>query len=103
MGVQRHNVPHFKGLIVLYLNSRISMRGSTFTFCHGLMKKAILLLKMADVPFDLLLAVLYGLFVRDSASSPGVGVGNTPYQVLPVEFRHVPGKQRFLTSRPVQC
>ena len=43
-----------------------------------------------------------GCPIRDSASRLGVGVGNTPYQVLPVEFRHLPGKQTFLTPRPVQ-
>ena len=31
--------------------------------------------------------------IRDSASRHGVGVGNTPYQVLPAEFWHVPGAE----------
>ena len=58
MGVQRHNVPHFKGLIMLYLDFEAQGRGSTFTFCHAHLKKAILLFKMARVPFDLNTAVL---------------------------------------------
>ena len=41
-GVQRHNVPHFKGLIMLYLDIEAQGRGSTFTLCHALLKKAIL-------------------------------------------------------------
>ena len=57
MGVKRHNVPDFKGLIVLYLDFEAQGRGSTFTFCHAHLKKAILLHKMARVPFDLLIAV----------------------------------------------
>ena len=44
-----------------------------------------------------------GCPIRDSVSRPGDGVGNIRYQVLPVEFRHMPGlKQTFLTPRPVQ-
>ena len=44
-----------------------------------------------------------GCPIGDSASCPGVGIGNTSYQVLPVEFRHMPGlEQTFLTPRPVQ-
>ena len=58
MGVQRHNVPHFKGLIMLYLDFGAQGRGSTFTFCHAHLKKAILLHKMARVPFDLLIAYM---------------------------------------------
>ena len=57
VGVQRHNVPHFKGLIMLYLDFEAQGRDSTFTFCHVLLKKAILLHKMATVQFDMLLAV----------------------------------------------
>ena len=57
MGVQRHNIPHFKGLIVLDLDFEAQGRGSTFTFCHAHLKKAILLHKMARVPFDLDLAI----------------------------------------------
>ncbi len=57
VGVQRHNVPNFKGLIMLYLDFDGQGRGSTFTFCHGHLKKAILLHKMARVRFDLNTAV----------------------------------------------
>ena len=57
MGAQRHNVPHFKGLIMLYLDFEAQGRGSTFTFCHAHLKKAILHLKMATVRFDLNTAV----------------------------------------------
>ena len=57
VGVRTHNVPHFKGLIMLYLDFEAQGRGSTFTFCHAHLKKAILLHKMARVPFDLLIAV----------------------------------------------
>ena len=42
VGVQRRNVPHFKGLIMLNLDFEAQGRGSTFTFCHGHLKKAIL-------------------------------------------------------------
>ena len=42
LGVQRRNVPHFKGLIMLNLDFEAQGRGSTFTFCHGHLKKAIL-------------------------------------------------------------
>ena len=42
VGVQRHNVPHFKGLIMLYLDFEAQGRDSTFTFFHALLKKAIL-------------------------------------------------------------
>ena len=58
MGVQRHNVPHFKGLIMLYLDFEAQGRGSTFTLCHSYLKKAILLHKMARLRFDLNAAVL---------------------------------------------
>ena len=43
-GVREPNVPHFKGLIVSDLNPRAQRRDITFTFCHALLKKAILLL-----------------------------------------------------------
>ncbi len=49
---------------MLYLNFGAQGRGSTFTFCHAHLKKAILLHKMARVPFDLLIAV-YGPFGSD--------------------------------------
>ena len=42
MGVQRHTVPHFKGLIELYLDLQAQGRDSTFTICHALVKRAIL-------------------------------------------------------------
>ena len=56
--VQRHNVPHLKGLITFYLDFEAQGRGSTFIFCHSHLKKAILLHKMASVQFDLNTAVL---------------------------------------------
>ena len=39
MGVQRHTVPHFKGLIELYLDLQAQGRDSIFTFCHAQLKK----------------------------------------------------------------
>ena len=42
MEVQRHTVPHFKGLIELYLDLQAQGRDSTFTICHALVKRAIL-------------------------------------------------------------
>ena len=42
LGVQRHTVPHFKGLIELYLDLQAQGRDSTFTICHALVKRAIL-------------------------------------------------------------
>ena len=36
------NVSHFKGLIIFDLNPRAQGRDSTFTFCHALLKNAIL-------------------------------------------------------------
>ena len=51
-GVHRHNVPHFKGLILLNLDFEAQGRGSTFTFCHGHLNKAILLHKRARVRFS---------------------------------------------------
>ena len=41
-GVQTRNVPHFKGLTMLNLDFEAQGRGSSFTFCHGHLKKAIL-------------------------------------------------------------
>ena len=58
VGVQRSNVPHFKGLIMLCLDFETQGRDSTFTFCHAHLKKAILLFKMANVRFDLNTAVI---------------------------------------------
>ena len=46
VGIQRHNVPHFKGLIMLYLDFGDQGCGSTFTFCHVHLTKAILLHKI---------------------------------------------------------
>ena len=34
VGIQRCNVPHFKGLIMLNLDFKAQGRGSPFTFCH---------------------------------------------------------------------
>ena len=50
VGVQGHTVPHFKGLILLYLDSEAQERDTTFTFCHTLLKTVILLLKKAYRP-----------------------------------------------------
>ena len=57
VGVKRHNVPHFKGLISAHLNPRSQGCDSTFTFCHFLLKMSILPLKMATVRFFLNTAV----------------------------------------------
>ena len=57
VGVQRHNVPHFEGLIVLYLDSRSSRAWHHFYVPHTQKKKAILHLTPATVPSGLLLAV----------------------------------------------
>ena len=59
LGVQRHNVPHFKGLIMLYMDFQAEGCGSAFTFSHAHLKKAILLHKMARVRFDLNTAVFW--------------------------------------------
>ena len=42
LGVRESNVPHFKGIISANLNPRAHGRDGTFTFCHALLKKAIL-------------------------------------------------------------
>ena len=42
LGVQRRNVPHFKGLINAKVDLEAQGRDSTFTFCHAQLKKAIL-------------------------------------------------------------
>ena len=57
VGVQRRNVPHFKGLIMFNLDFEAQVYGSTFTLCYGHLKKVILLYKIATVPSVLLLAV----------------------------------------------
>ena len=49
LGVQRHYVPHFKGLISAKVDLEAQGRNSTFTFCHAQLKKAILLHKGAAV------------------------------------------------------
>ena len=41
MGVQRHNVPHFKGLIGAKVDLEVQGRDSTFTFCHAHFKIGI--------------------------------------------------------------
>ena len=58
LGVQRRHVPHFKGLI--YAKAELEAQGTdtTFTICHTLLKKAILLFKMATLKW-LLYADLY--------------------------------------------
>ena len=43
VGVKRRYVPHLKGLISG--NLVLTARDSNFTFCHALLKKAILLLQ----------------------------------------------------------
>ena len=50
-------VSHFKGLISGKVELEAQESDSTFTFHDALLKKAILLHKMARVPFDLLIAV----------------------------------------------
>ena len=50
MGVQRRYVPHLKGLISGKLEPIAQGRDSTFTLHHTLLKKAILLHKMAPIP-----------------------------------------------------
>ena len=42
LGVQRRNVPHFKGLIYAKLELEVQRRDSTFTICQPLLKKTIL-------------------------------------------------------------
>ena len=46
--VQTHNVPHFKGLIVLYLDVQAQGRDTTFSFHHAHLKKAVLYRKNRD-------------------------------------------------------
>ena len=57
--VQKRTVSHFKGLISANLSSRDEGRDSNFTFYHTLLKKAILHLKMATVPFFVNTAVCH--------------------------------------------
>ena len=47
MGVQRRNVPHFKGLINAKVDPEAQGRDTTFTLCHAQLRKPILLLEMA--------------------------------------------------------
>ena len=47
MGVQRRNVPHFKGLINAKVDLGAQGRDTTFTLCHAQLRKPILLLEMA--------------------------------------------------------
>ena len=58
LGVQRRNVPHFKGLIMLYLDFEAQERDSSFTLHHAHLKKAVLHQKMAIGPLLLLVCVL---------------------------------------------
>ena len=60
VGVQRRNVPHFKGLIMLNLDFEAQGHGSTFILCHGHLKKGILSHKRATVRFHLNTAVARG-------------------------------------------
>ena len=57
MGAQRRYVPNLKGLIC----GKVELKGqgldTTFIMGQALLKKAILLLKMANVRVDLLIAV----------------------------------------------
>ena len=48
MGVQRHTVPHFKGLINVKVELEAQGSDTTFTLCQAQLKKAILLLKTAN-------------------------------------------------------
>ena len=41
LGVQKRNVPHFKGLIYAKVELEAQGRDSTFTICHALLKIAI--------------------------------------------------------------
>ena len=47
MGVQRRNVPHFKGLINAKVDLGAQGRDTTFILCHAQLRKPILLLEMA--------------------------------------------------------
>ena len=53
LGVQRHNVPHFKGLISGNFDFEAQGLDSTFTFLYSLLKKAILLHKRAIGPMPI--------------------------------------------------
>ena len=74
MGVQRRHVPHFKGLIYAKVDLEAQGRDSTFTFCHALLKTAILHHKMAHGPF-----VLH----RTVIEMERFALQNTPFQKLP--------------------
>ena len=102
LGVKRCYVPHFKGLISGNLEPTAQGHDITFTFHHALLKKAFCMKNRLDIFSSqwCLFVCLSGHLpqrkesgcpIRDSVPCPGVGIGNTPYQVLPVEFRHVPG------------
>ena len=47
LGVQRHTVPHFKGLINAKVDLEAQERGSTITIRHAHLNKAILYREMA--------------------------------------------------------
>ena len=47
VGVQRRNVPHFKGLINAKVDLEPQGHDTTFTLCHAQLHKPILLLEMA--------------------------------------------------------
>ena len=46
VGVQRRNVPHFKGLINAKVDLEPQGHDTTFTLCHAQLHKPILLLEM---------------------------------------------------------
>ena len=60
--VREPNLPHFKVLINSDLNPRVQGRDSTFTFCHTLLKKAILEGKRAMRPIMILSSCTYTQF-----------------------------------------
>ena len=72
MGVQRHTVPNFKGLIELYLDFQAQGRDSTFTICHALVKRAILHYKKA-----------YGRFVFSTTVGANVQLHTWTHEEVP--------------------
>ena len=66
-GVKRPNVPHLKGLIYAKVELEAQGRDSTFTFCHALLKKAILYHKIALGPFVLHRTVCLIKLIFDTA------------------------------------
>ena len=64
VGVQRRNVPHFKGLIDAKVDLEAQGRDTTFTLCHAQLKKAVLHLKRANVSFLLSICVCSSSHVR---------------------------------------